>query len=277
MVQNYIEYQFTVVPKEPWEEILLAALQELPFESFDHSETSLLAYVPEMLHFEGFLNSISLFEDPSISISVKKKTIKPVNWNAKWESEFQPIVIGDNCVVRADFHPDQGKRFELIINPKMSFGTGHHQTTHMMLDFALSESFEGKSILDMGCGTGVLAILASMKGAVSVDAIDLDPWCIENATENALKNNCSNVNCVLGSSLTKDIPTYGLIFANINRNILLEQISSYSLALIEGGVLLLSGFYQSDIESLRQCCEAEGLSYEEEKQKGDWCALKFVK
>ncbi|MDB2342354.1 50S ribosomal protein L11 methyltransferase [Flavobacteriaceae bacterium] len=277
MAQNYIEYQFTVVPKEPWEEILLAALQELPFESFDHSETSLLAYVPEMLHFEGFLNSISLFEDPSISISVKKKTIKPVNWNAKWESEFQPIVIGDNCVVRADFHPDQGKRFELIINPKMSFGTGHHQTTHMMLDFALSESFEGKSILDMGCGTGVLAILASMKGAVSVDAIDLDPWCIENATENALKNNCSNVNCVLGSSLTKDIPTYGLIFANINRNILLEQISSYSLALIEGGVLLLSGFYQSDIESLRQCCEAEGLSYEEEKQKGDWCALKFVK
>ena len=96
MAQNYIEYQFTVVPKEPWEEILLAALQELPFESFDHSETSLLAYVPEMLHFEGFLNSISLFEDPSISISVKKKTIKPVNWNAKWESEFQPIVIGDN-------------------------------------------------------------------------------------------------------------------------------------------------------------------------------------
>ena len=277
MAQNYIEYQFTVVPKEPWEEILLAALQELPFESFNHSETSLLAYVPEILHFEGFLNSISLFEDPSISISVKKKTIKPVNWNAKWESEFQPIVIGDNCVVRADFHPDQGKRFELIINPKMSFGTGHHQTTHMMLDFALSESFEGKSILDMGCGTGVLAILASMKGAVSVDAIDLDPWCIENATENALKNNCSNVNCVLGSSLTKDIPTYGLIFANINRNILLEQISSYSLALIEGGVLLLSGFYQSDIESLRQCCEAEGLSYEEEKQKGDWCALKFVK
>ena len=277
MAQNYIEYQFTVVPKEPWEEILLAALQELPFESFDHSETSLLAYVPETLHFEGFLNSISLFEDPSISISVKKKTIKPVNWNAKWESEFQPIEIGDNCVVRTDFHPDQGKKFELIINPKMSFGTGHHQTTHMMLDFALSESFEGKSVLDMGCGTGVLAILASIKGAVSVDAIDLDPWCIENATENSLKNNCSNVNCVLGSSLTKDIPTYGLIFANINRNILLEQISSYSLALIEGGVLLLSGFYQSDIESLRQCCEAEGLSYEEEKQKGDWCALKFVK
>ena len=277
MAQNYIEYQFTVTPKEPWEEILLAALQQLPFESFDHSETSLLAYVPEMLHFEGFLNSISLFKNPSISVSVEKKTIKPVNWNAKWESEFQPIEIGDNCVVRADFHPDQGKRFELIINPKMSFGTGHHQTTHMMLDFALSESFEGKSILDMGCGTGVLAILASMKGAVSVDAIDLDPWCIENATENAQKNNCSNVNCILGSSLTIDIPTYGLIFANINRNILLEQISSYNLALIEGGVLLLSGFYQSNIQSLRQCCEAEGLSYVEKKQKGDWCALKFVK
>ena len=144
MPQNYIEYKFTVVPKDPWEEILFAALQELPFESFESNENSLMAYVPEALHYDNFLKTISLFENTAVSISFEKKTIEPINWNAKWESEFQPIEIGEDCVVRADFHPAQGKPYELIINPKMSFGTGHHQTTHMMLEFALKENFKEK-------------------------------------------------------------------------------------------------------------------------------------
>jgi ribosomal protein L11 methyltransferase len=277
MAQNYIEYQFTVVPKDPWEEILLASLQELPFESFDNNEDFLLAYVPEDQHYEGFLKNIDLFENPAVSIDFKTVTIEPVNWNSKWESEFKPIEIGKDCVVRADFHPAQEKAYELVINPKMSFGTGHHQTTHMMLEFGLEEAFNEKKILDMGCGTGVLAILASMKGAVSVDAIDLDPWCIENARENAQKNECSNITCSLGSSLTTNAPIYDLIFANINRNVLLEQIPSYNRVLIEGGVLLLSGFYRADISSLKACCEAQGFTYVEEKQKEAWCALKFMK
>jgi len=276
MAQNYIEYQFTVVPKEPWEEILLAALQELPFESFDHSETSLLAYVPEMLHFEGFLNSISLFEDPSISISVKKKTIKPVNWNAKWESEFQPIVIGDNCVVRADFHPDQGKRFELIINPKMSFGTGHHQTTHLMMEFVLETSFEDMTVLDMGCGTGILAIAASKKGAQRVEAIDSDLWCVENAQENANLNKCQNISVTLGSELKKDHAFYDFIFANINRNVLIDQMQSYAKALKTKGTLFLSGFYRDDIAALEKKCNENGLTVIEQRQKDTWCAMRCV-
>ena len=277
MAQNYVEYQFTVVPKDPWEEILLASLQELPFESFDDNEDFLLAYVPEDQHYPGFLNSIDLFENPAVTIDFKTTTIKPINWNSKWESEFKPIMIGEDCVVRADFHPAQGKTYELVINPKMSFGTGHHQTTHMMLEFGLEEHFDEKTILDMGCGTGVLAILASMKGAAAVDAIDNDPWCIENAKENAQKNECLNIICSLGSSLNLNTPKYDLIFANINRNVLLEQISSYNKALIEGGVLLLSGFYQADLSSLIACCETEGLVLVAEKQKETWCALKFVK
>ena len=277
MPQNYIEYKFTVVPKDPWEEILFAALQELPFESFESNENSLMAYVPEALHYDNFLKTISLFENTAVSISFEKKIIEPINWNAKWESEFQPIEIGEDCVVRADFHPAQGKPYELIINPKMSFGTGHHQTTHMMLEFALKENFKEKRVLDMGCGTGVLAILASMKGAVSVDAIDIDPWCIENTNENAQKNDCSTVNCFLGSSITLKTPSYDLIFANINRNILLEQITSYSEALYTRGVLLMSGFYQEDIVSLIECCNTNGLSLVEEKHRDNWRALKFIK
>lgn len=277
MPQNYIEYKFTVVPKDPWEEILFAALQELPFESFESNENSLMAYVPEALHYDNFLKTISLFENTAVSISFEKKTIEPINWNAKWESEFQPIEIGEDCVVRADFHPAQGKPYELIINPKMSFGTGHHQTTHMMLEFALKENFKEKRVLDMGCGTGVLAILASMKGAVSVDAIDIDPWCIENTNENAQKNDCSTVNCFLGSSITLKTPSYDLIFANINRNILLEQITSYSEALYTRGVLLMSGFYQEDIVSLIEYCNTNGLSLVEEKHRDNWRALKFIK
>ena len=277
MPQNYIEYKFTVVPKDPWEEILFAALQELPFESFESNENSLMAYVPEALHYDNFLKTISLFENTAVSISFEKKTIEPINWNAKWESEFQPIEIGEDCVVRADFHPAQGKPYELIINPKMSFGTGHHQTTHMMLEFALKENFKEKRVLDMGCGTGVLAILASMKGAVSVDAMDIDPWCIENTNENAQKNDCSTVNCFLGSSITLKTPSYDLIFTNINRNILLEQITSYSEALYTRGVLLMSGFYQEDIVSLIECCNTNGLSLVEEKHRDNWRALKFIK
>lgn len=277
MPQNYIEYQFKVNPRYPWEEILLATLQELPFESFDTKNNLLFAYVSEDLHHEGFLNSINLFKKLEVSIDFKIRTIKTVNWNAKWESEFHPIEISKDCVVRADFHPSQGKAFELIINPKMSFGTGHHQTTHMMLDFALKESFVGINVLDMGCGTGVLAILASMKGAACVDAIDIDQGCVDNTNENAKKNKCSNIKCFLGSSIADKDPTYEFIFANINRNVLLKQISSYSKVLIKGGVLLLSGFYETDISILKDCCEAESLSLLEEKERDNWRALKFIK
>ena len=145
MPKNYIEYSFLVLPSDPWEEILLAELQSLPFESFENSEGFLKAYVPEDLYYDTFLDTIDLLNHDEVTITFEKKTIEPVNWNAKWESEFHPILIGDDFVVRADFHDKQDKKFELVINPKMSFGTGHHQTTYMMLSFALAERFYRKT------------------------------------------------------------------------------------------------------------------------------------
>lgn len=277
MPKNYIEYSFLVVPSDPWEEILLAELQSLPFESFENTKGLLKAYVPEDLYYDSFIDSIDLLNHDEVTITFEKKIIEPINWNAKWESEFHPILIGEDCVVRANFHKPQDKKFELVINPKMSFGTGHHQTTFMMLSFALDEDFIGKRVLDMGCGTGILAILASLKDAKSIDAIDNDPWCIENTAENIQSNNCTNVSVFLGDLISVSEPTYDIIFANINRNILLEQIPSYFAALKPGGVLFLSGFFDADILSLNECCQNEGLYLVDKKQKNSWRALKFVK
>ena len=277
MPKNYIEYSFLVLPSDPWEEILLAELQSLPFESFENSEGFLKAYVPEDLYHDSFIDSIDLLNNDKVTITFEKKIIEPINWNAKWESEFHPILIGEDCVVRADFHNPQEKKFELVINPKMSFGTGHHQTTFMMLSFALDDDFTGKRVLDMGCGTGVLAILASLKGAKRTDAIDNDPWCIENTAENIQTNNCNNVYVSLAELISVSEPTYDIIFANINRNILLEQIPSYYTALKPQGFLFLSGFFEADISILNECCQKEGLYLVDKKQKDSWRALKFVK
>ena len=277
MPKNYIEYSFLVVPSDPWGDILLAELQSLPFESFQNTEGHLKAYVPEDLYYDSFIDSIDLLNNNKVTITFEKKIIEPINWNAKWESEFHPILIGEDCVVRADFHNPQEKKFELVINPKMSFGTGHHQTTFMMLSFALDDDFTGKRVLDMGCGTGVLAILASLKGAKRTDAIDNDPWCIENTAENIQTNNCNNVYVSLAELISVSKPTYDIIFANINRNILLEQIPSYYTALKPKGFLFLSGFFEADISILNECCQKEGLYLVDKKQKDSWRALKFVK
>ena len=277
MPKNYIEYSFLVLPSDPWEEILLAELQSLPFESFENSEGLLKAYVPEDLYYDSFIDSIDLLNNDKVTITFEKKIIEPINWNAKWESEFHPILIGEDCVVRADFHNPQEKKFELVINPKMSFGTGHHQTTFMMLSFALGEDFTGKRVLDMGCGTGVLAILASLKGAKRTDAIDNDPWCIENTAENIQTNSCNNIYVSLAELISVSEPTYDIIFANINRNILLEQIPNYYTALKPKGFLFLSGFFEADISVLNECCQNEGLYLVDKKQKDSWRALKFVR
>ena len=236
-----------------------------------------MAYVPEDLHYDSFLDTIDLLNHDEVTITFNKKIIATINWNTKWESEFHPILIGEDCVVRADFHNPEDKKFELVINPKMSFGTGHHQTTFMMLSFALVQDFKEKRILDMGCGTGVLAILASLKGAKSIDAIDNDSWCIENAAENIQRNNCTNVSVFLGEFISLPEPTYDIIFANINRNVLLEQIPSYVAALKPDGILFLSGFFEADIYSLNKCCQNEGVYLNEEKQKDSWRALKYFK
>ena len=275
MAYEYVVYYFTIQPKIPWSEILLSQLQCLPFESFEMTDYGFDAFVPESHHYTDFLASIPLFKSNDVKIHFTLDKIESINWNAKWESNFHPVHIGENCVIRADFHPQFNKKYELVINPKMSFGTGHHQTTFMMMEFALNEFIVGKSVLDMGCGTGVLAIISLKMGAKKIDAIDNDPWCIENSKENAHQNQCESINITLGAEIIEKKFKYDLIFANINRNILLEQFPSYSEALSSKGTLLLSGFYNKDIPLLRSRANEFDLQIIEEKQKDTWSALKF--
>ena len=277
MAEDYLEYRFTVYPKSPWEDILLSQLQQLPFDSFLSTEEGLNAYLPKKQDKESLLDSVVLLNHESVQIEFTVTEIPPENWNAKWESEFQPIFVGSDCVIRADFHESQGKTYELIINPKMSFGTGHHPTTHMMMEFVLEETLSDKTVLDMGCGTGVLGILASKKGTRAIDAMDSDAWCVENTIENAKTNGCKNIRSSQAAILESTRATYDAIFANINRNVLLEQIPSYGQALKVGGSLFLSGFYKNDINFLQQSCQKENLTLISTKEKEQWCALKFVK
>ena len=277
MAEDYLEYRFTVYPKNPWEDILLSQLQQLPFDSFLTTEEGLNAYLPKKQDKESLLDSVVLLNHESVQIEFTVTEIPPENWNAKWESEFQPIFVGSDCVIRADFHESQGKTYELIINPKMSFGTGHHPTTHMMMEFVLEETLSDKTVLDMGCGTGVLGILASKKGTRAIDAMDSDAWCVENTIENAKTNGCKNIRSSQAAILESTRATYDAIFANINRNVLLEQIPSYGQALKVGGSLFLSGFYKNDVNFLQQSCQKENLTLISTKEKEQWCALKFIK
>ena len=275
MTCAYIGYYFKLSPMIPWSDILLAQLQNLPFESFQMTDVGFDAFIPENLHYINFLKPIPLFKSNDVKIHFRLEKIEPTNWNAKWEFDFKPILIGENCVIRADFHPKFNKKYELVINPKMSFGTGHHQTTYMMVESILNENIEGRSALDMGCGTGVLAIIASKMGAKYIDAIDNDIWCVKNSKENLNQNQCKNINVVLGNQIIKKNTNYDLIFANINRNILFDQFPSYSKALSYNGTLLISGFYIKDIPILKARALEFGLKIVEEKQKDIWCTLKL--
>ncbi len=278
MSEVYVGYYFTITPNSPWVEILLAQLQELPFESFQMTENGLNAFVPLSQHSNNFLDSINLFQNKKVKIRFKKEKIKPYNWNDKWESSFKPIHIGSDFVIRSEFHPQFSKKYEIIINPKMCFGTGHHQTTYMMIEFALKEILVGKSVLDMGCGTGILAIVASKRGARDIRAIDNNPVCIENSIYNIKKNKCQNINVSLGNGVIEGKTNYDFIFANINRNVLLDQLSYYVMALNSmGGILFLSGFYNDNLRLIIKTAKKLGLRVIEKKEKDDWCALKFIK
>jgi ribosomal protein L11 methyltransferase len=184
--------------------------------------------------------------------------------------------VGQQCVIRAPFHDKPKVDYDIVIEPKMSFGTGHHETTHMMLQHILDHDFTGKSVLDMGSGTGVLAILAAMKGAGAVDAIDIDNWCYLNAKENVERNNCNHINVYEGTADLLVDQKYDIIIANINRNILLEDIPAYVKCLNTGGILFLSGFYSEDIPQISERCEAVGLKFEKNLEKNNWVAVKYV-
>jgi ribosomal protein L11 methyltransferase len=277
MSNSYIEYDFKVSPTQPGTEILIAELGQAGFESFVENEAGVQAYIQKEEWNETILDDLFILKSTEFDITFQQKEIAQVNWNEEWEKNFDPIVVADACAVRAPFHTPFNVKYEIIIEPKMSFGTGHHETTFMMLQHILETDCQDKRVLDMGCGTAVLAILAEMKGATNLDAIDIDAWCVENSIENLQRNNCTHTKTILGGA--EVIPTsekYDIIIANINRNILLEDMSSYVSVLREGGELFLSGFYKEDLQIITECCNKLGLTFVENKEKNNWIAAKFV-
>jgi ribosomal protein L11 methyltransferase len=277
MSHYYLSFQFVVEPLELGSEILMAELGELPFESFEETETGVNAYIQKELYVEGMLETIDILKSSEFKISFKIIEIAPENWNETWESNFNPIEINDLCIVRAPFHESKNVKYDIVIEPKMSFGTGHHETTHLMLEYILEQDFENKKTLDMGCGTAVLAILAAKKGANPVDAIDIDNWCYLNSIENIERNNCKNIQVLEGDVSLLPGRNYEIIIANINRNILLQDLEVYQNCLQQDGMLLLSGFYNEDIDVIEKHCNSLNLNLLEKKEKNNWVALRFVK
>ncbi|MFT4831993.1 MAG: ribosomal protein L11 methyltransferase [Psychroserpens sp.] len=272
---NYIEYKFTVSPVQPATDILIAQLGEIGFESFVETEIGALAYIKKDDWSDDMLASVQILSNPDFEIDYDVAEIEQENWNVTWEQNFNPIQVGDECVVRAPFHEKPEVTYDIVIEPKMSFGTGHHETTFMMMQHILKQDFIGKSVLDMGSGTGVLAILAAMKGAAHVEAIDNDNWCYVNAMENVERNHHSEIMVYEGDARMLEGKKYDIIIANINRNILLEDIPIYAKSMNKNGLLYLSGFYKEDMEVISDRCNRFGLKFEGNIENNNWVAVKF--
>jgi len=276
MSNSYIGYHFTIEPKELGSEILIAELGEKAFESFTETETGIDAFVQKELWDETILDGIFILQSEEFNINYTFEEIEQVNWNEEWEKNFEPIEVDGKCHVRAPFHPKTEAEFDIVIEPKMSFGTGHHETTHMMIQHLLEMNVNGLKTLDMGCGTAILAILAEMKGAQPIDAIDIDNWCYLNSIENAERNNCKHISVYEGDAALLQGKKYDLIIANINRNILLNDMQSYVDCLNAGGTILFSGFYEEDIPFIDNSCTEKGLTYIKKFQRNNWVSLKYV-
>jgi len=274
---NYIEYQFDIQPKEPFGEILTAFLADLEFESFVETDNGISAYVRTDLDDESGVQQI-IDDLKDVNIRYTKKEIIQQNWNEEWESNFHPILVADQCYIRAEFHESKPEiPYEVIIQPKMAFGTGHHETTHLMVEYILETEFEGKDVLDMGCGTSILGILAKMKGANYVEAIDFDQWAVDNSIENAERNKVE-LNIKLGDSSSLDEKAFDIILANINKNVLMRDIPNYVKNLnFTEGELILSGLMTQDFDDIKSLCESLGLKFINKKQRNEWIALKFIK
>lgn len=280
---NYYELDFSYLSPTDTDiisDILGNELGEIGFESFIPHEKGLIAYIPEKL-FDATALKEKLMEFPleDTQISFSEKFIVGKDWNEEWEKNyFKPIRIDNKCIIRASFHEKEpGFEYEIIIDPKMAFGTGNHETTFLMIGEILKAGISGKEILDMGCGTAVLAILAHKKNAARVIAIDIDDWAYNNALENIRLNNADDIQVVLGGAeRIREFSPFDIIFANINRNILLQDIQVYALNLKPGGQLYMSGFYKEDIPAIEKACAASSLSIASITEKNNWVAVKAL-
>ena len=273
----YIAYEFSPSPRDPATEILIAELGDVGFESFVEHDNGVTAYIQKIEWNPNILDNLYVLGSNEFKISFSYIEVIQTNWNKEWEKNFNPIQVDNLVSIRAPFHKNPSLKFDIVIEPKMSFGTGHHETTHMMIQHLLALDLENKKVLDMGCGTGILAIFAEKKGAQPIDAIDIDNWCYQNSLENIQRNGCNHITVLEGDSSLLKQKKYDIIIANINRNILISDMKTYTECLNKNGILLLSGFYKEDVIIIENEVTKHGLSFENLLQKNNWVALKFMK
>ena len=268
----YLEFNFKIKPLQPWNEILMAELIEIGFDSFTEEYEGILGYIQKDLFKEEELKNIYLLQNDEVEISYTYEEMPNINWNEEWEKNFSPINVEDKVLIRAEFHEPNPNMHEIVIQPKMSFGTGHHPTTHLMIQQMLDMDLENKKVLDMGCGTSVLAIFAKQKGAGRTVAIDIDKWSVENSKENAERNNVE-LDIELGTAENLGKEKFDVILANINRNILISDIPTYVSDLKDGGELLLSGLCFFDVDDILEVCKSKNLTLERQLQREEWVSL----
>ena len=274
---TYRLFSFNVNPVKIGSEILIAELAELGFDSFEETAEGVDAYLLNDKWNKKILSGLNILSNLAFDIKYSSKIIHQKNWNEIWESNFKPILINKYCGVRANFHPPLNLKYELVITPKMSFGTGHHETTSMVMNYILNMNFKGLKVLDVGCGTGILSILSEKNGASSIDAIDVDKWCYENTIENSILNKCNFVRAFCGNITFFEQSKYDIILANINKNIIMNDISIYSKLLNPRGQLILSGFYVSDIIEIDNKAKSLKLEIVSEKVKNSWASIHYMK
>lgn len=278
---KYYEITFTTCPcNEVVNDVVSALAGEIGCESFVEWERGVLAYIQQDLFDESALKDmVANFPLPDTTILYKVEEAEDKDWNEEWEKNFfQPIVIGERCCIHSTFHKDTPQtEYEILINPQMAFGTGHHETTSSIICELLDADLQDKTVLDMGCGTSILAILASMRGAKEVTAIDIDDWCVNNSRDNIALNHINNITVELGDArLLEGRLPFDVIIANINRNILLADMERYTACMHAGSELYMSGFYVEDIPAIQSKAESLGLKFVHHREKNNWAAVKFL-
>ncbi len=279
---DYIELSCTIKPfSEETADIIVAELSDFNYESFTTDNNILNAYIQESLFDIDLVNNNLTLNNlkKNIDISFSFQRIEDKDWNAEWESNFKPLLIEDKVYIRASFHQKNPKcQYDIVIDPKMSFGTGHHSTTSMMVSYILESGIAEKKILDMGCGTSLLGIFASLRGATSVTGIDIDEWAYNNSLENIELNNINNLKVFQGDAeLLNNFGYFDIILANINRNILLDDMDKYIKVLNKNGELIMSGFYSKDLPLIKNKAKELGMKYISHKTNLNWVAVKFIK
>lgn len=277
----FIEIKVSFSQPEPWKDVFAAVLGDVGCDSFmdGDNENTLLAYMKDELYDEAAVKDALTNHGYDVLLSYEVTRVEEQDWNAVWESSYEPVLIADKCYIRAPFHePRTDVPYEIIIEPKMSFGTAHHETTSLIIEYLLEEDFSGKRVLDMGSGTGVLAILTHKRGAASIVAIDNDPWAYENNIENNGRNNTEDIVVRLGDATAIGDDRFDVVIANINRNILLNDMPFYTKAMNDGACIYFSGFYNGhDLDAIKERAASLGLTFHSFKERNNWVAARFVK